>query len=56
MAKQTAWQAPTGRVRAAYRSFTEIVRDLRYCISLSFACDPLQLVGKSDNFWRRLLG
>ncbi len=32
MAKHTTWQAPTGRIRAGYRSFTDIVRDMRYCV------------------------
>jgi S1-C subfamily serine protease len=32
MAKSTVWQPPTGRIRAGYRSFTEIVRDIRYCV------------------------
>jgi S1-C subfamily serine protease len=27
-----AWQPPTGRIRAAHKSFTEIVRDMRYCV------------------------
>jgi hypothetical protein len=27
-----AWQAPTGRIRAGHKSFTEIVRDLRYAV------------------------
>lgn len=32
MAKHSIWQPPTGRIRAGYRSFTEIVRDMRYCV------------------------
>jgi hypothetical protein len=32
MAKPTVWQPPTGRIRAGYRSFTEIVRDMRCCV------------------------
>jgi hypothetical protein len=32
MAKSVAWQPPTGRIRAGFKSFPEIVRDLRYCV------------------------
>src|ERR1700722_2290788 len=32
MAKPTVWQPPTGRIGVGYRSFTEIVRDMRYCV------------------------
>lgn len=32
MAKSTAWQPPTGRISVGRRLFTEIVRDMRYCV------------------------
>jgi hypothetical protein len=47
MAKSYVWQPPKGRIHTGHRSFTEIVRDLRYCV---FSAVRLRPEGPTGRF------
>jgi S1-C subfamily serine protease len=50
MAKNSAWQPPVGRIRPAHKSFTEIVRDLRYCVFSAIRFRPDTASGQQGRF------